>query len=151
MSVEFDTPANRIIEQFGTKQQFGLKLLPDITWLRQLATQGRMRYFFGTKLQPAGNIITITPNNGETFFLLHAQAASLAASIAQVDLINDNQKRAELTCSSGGGGTVFQIGLDSLVGDGIKTITMNSTTNVDASANIVGWVENTSRIRDVTR
>ena len=149
MSIEFDTPANRIISQFQPKNQFRIDTsLPDIAFLRQLSVQGRMRYFFGTRNATVGNIITITPSIGDTFFLLHAQIASLQNSIAQVDLINDGVKRVELSAGLGGGGTVFLIGIDSLVGDGTKTMTMNNTVGVAASANMVGWIENTSRIRD---
>ena len=148
MSVEFDSPANRIISEFAPKNKFAIQLLPDIAFLRQLSIQGRMRYFSGSN-GGGGNMITITPPTGETFFFYSAFAVNVTGA-GIVSLINDGQTRQAITIG-GAGETLanFNIGIDSLVGDGSKTFRMENSANT-ASGNIIGWVENTSRIRDVT-
>ncbi len=143
MSIEFESPANRIIQQFQPKNQFILNTsLPDITFLRQLSVQGRLRYFQGISIG-AGTPITITPSIGETLFIYKVL---LSANLVQeVRVLNDSNLRVRINVLN----AVEIDFLDSLVGDGIKTITVtNSANNVQAS--IFGWVENTSRIRDVT-
>ena len=143
--IEFDSPANRIIAQQAPKNQFGLQLLPDIAFLRQLAVQGRMRYFEGTTVG-AGSAISIVPANGETLFIykiIVGANTTLAHTIA-----NDGITRAIIVTNVNAVNT-FQLDIfDSLVGDGIKAFTV--TTAGSARATAFGWVENTARIRDVT-
>ena len=141
MSVEFDTPANRIIQQLQPKNKFRIDTsLPDITFLRQLSVQGRLRYFNGT--------VTITPPTGETFFLYQLFAKATHASLAgSVSVVNNGITRLSMPL-----GTIviasqnFNI-LDSLVGDGTKSMIITAT---NAAVVSLGWVENTARIRDVT-
>ncbi len=66
--IEFESPAARVIEQFSGKdeEQFRIPVdLPDISFLRALSVQGRLRYFSGTHLVP----ISIVPPTGETLFI----------------------------------------------------------------------------------
>ena len=150
MSVEFETPAARVIEQFSGKKESEFRIpadLPDIAFLRRLSIQGRMRYFQGADTS-AGDIITVTPTQGETFFILHATMSSTNAT-ARAQVINDGNVRADVLFL-GNSNYNFQIGIDSLVGNGVKTITLTSLTAGTYRGNLVGWVENTSRIRDVT-
>ncbi len=147
-NIEFDTPANRIIAQMQPKSQFGIDTsLPDLSFLRQLSVQGRLRYFVG------GNN-TITPNEGETLFIYKVTISnpSNAAAIT-FTLLNDGQTRLTVTLSpvftanAGTSTSAMDIPIfDSLVGDGIKAITTTGSGNVT----ILGWIENTSRIRDIT-
>ena len=143
MSVEFDSPANRIIQQLQPKNQFRIDTsLPDLAFLRQLSVQGRLRYFFGSGIG-AGTPITITPTIGETLFIYKILLGANAAVIFTIT--NAGNTRAQVIASTG-----FELNLfDSLVGDGIKTVTVaNASGNVEVS--VLGWIENTSRIRDVT-
>ena len=149
MSVEFDTPANRIIAQQAPKNQFGIDTsLPDIAFLRQLTVQGRMRYTSGS-ISGLGVVTSFTPSNGETFFLLHAQFTCTSGVAVSVRLDNDDQARSSLSTLFGAV-TTFDVGIDSLVGDGTKSISLNNLSATIAFGNLIGWVENTSRIRDVT-
>ena len=140
MSVEFDTPINRILAQQQPKNQFRIDTsLPDITFLRQLSVQGRLRYFNGTT--------TITPPTGETFFLYQLFAkATHVSNAGTVSVVNDGNTRLSMPL-----GTIviasqnFNI-LDSLVGDGTKSMVITAT---NAAVVSLGWVENTARIRDV--
>ena len=146
MSVEFDTPANRIIEQLKPKQQFEIQLLPDIAFLRQLSIQGRLRYFQGT-----GGLLTITPSIGDTlFFYKITLSGSDSATDATVTVANDGNTR-EISIVKGASNTITILGLtmDSLVGDSIKSFTVTSTQG-EIQVSVFAWVENTSRIRDVT-
>ena len=148
MSVEFDSPANRIISQFAPKDKFGIQLLPDIAFLRQLAIQGRMRYFQGSTSSIEA-IVSFVPNEGETFFFLKGTFYSSAAGGSQVNLSNNgnvriNQRTTLNTPQD------LDIGIDSLVGDNIKAYTIDNLAATFTAASMIGWVENTSRIRDVT-
>ncbi len=149
MSVEFDTPANRIIAAQAPKNQFGINTsLPDIAFLRQLTVQGRMRYVRNS-FNGIGEIVNFTPANGETFFLLHAQFTCTLGQAVAVNLVNDGMTRSALRTLFGTSRT-FDIGIDSLVGDGTKKIALdNKLTATTGGGNLIGWVENTSRIRDV--
>ena len=144
MSVEFDTPAARVIEQFSKKDEFRIPVdLPDIAFLRALSVQGRLRYFVGTT--------TITPITGETFFLYQVIASPTSgADAGTLSIVNDGRTRASIDLSfagtSGAGSQIIPI-IDSLVGTGNKNLVITFT---NATGSIFGWVENTSRIRDVT-
>ena len=149
MSVDFETPAARVIEQFSGKDEEQFRIpadLPDIAFQRRLSIQGRMRFFQGSIGASIGNIITITPAVGETFFILKASVSGSGSWRA--NLINDGMTRADIAAT--GVPATFDIGIDSLVGNGIKTITINTVTAISCLANLTGWVENTSRIRDVS-
>ncbi len=147
--IEFDTPANRVIAQQQPKNQFGINTsLPDLPFLRQLAIQGRMRYLQGERSDD-GIITSLTPANGETFFFLRGNFSAATGSGARVDIVNDGNVR--LTARTVLNVTKdLDIGIDSLVGDGIKVFSLTNTGNTQLTASLVGWVENTSRIRDVT-
>ena len=147
MSVEFDTPANRVISQFQPKNQFGIDTsLPDLTFLRQLSVQGRLRYF-------QGQLLTITPTIGETLFIYKISASNPSgAGPVVLTILNDGQTRFTISlapaiiASAGSGTSAVDIPFfDSLVGDSIKSITTTGAINVT----LLCWVENTSRIRDV--
>ena len=115
-----------------------------MTFLRQLSIQGRLRFVQGLTLSGTDDdIITITPNEGETFFiykLIFSGAKTFAVT-------NDNMTRLNYVNTTAL--TVFLF--DSLVGDNIKSIVVNAQSGggVFGSASLLGWVENTSRIRDV--
>ena len=147
MSVEFDTPANRIIAQQQPKNQFRIDTsLPDLAFLRQLSVQGRLRYATGTGTAT----ITLTPNVGETIFIYQVRfhhTGTTGVSIGTITNdgnIRDTSPRLSATANA----SDFNI-FDSLVGDSIKTFTLTST-NTESAGSIKFWSENTSRIRDVT-
>ena len=144
MSVEFDTPANRIIQQLQPKNAFRLDTsLPDIAFLRQLSVQGRLRYFRGSGV----SAISITPAVGETLFIyqitLNNQNTTLSTTFT---ITNDGIVReAQLLTTT----TAIQLNFfDSLVGDGTKAFTAVAN-RAEGSISLLGWVENTARIRDV--
>ena len=147
MSVEFDTPANRIIQQLQPKNQFRVDTsLPDIAFLRQLSVQGRLRFFQGGGLTP----ITITPNVGETLFIyggtynMFSSAGSITVTITNDGTTRESLFTPQSTMQNGTLG-IF----DSLVGDNIKQFTVVAN-RTGANFSLFGWVENTARIRDVT-
>ena len=151
-NIEFESPAARVVKQFsedGT-EQFKIPVnLPDITFLRALSVQGRLRYFQGSSVG-AGTIVTITPTIGETIFIYQiTMSATSGAGITNFTITNDGSTRAVIGLVSGGTGTLQYNILDSLVGNSSKTITVANDAN-NAQATILGWSENTSRIRDVT-
>ena len=121
-NVEFDTPAARVIASLKPKNEFRVPVdLPDITFLRALSVQGRLRYFQSVDLNASP--ISIVPPTGETFFFYRAEFTQTAAANGDVSITNNGNVRwlMELTqVSLGQGGLTTQF-LDSLVGDGIKS------------------------------
>ena len=149
MSVEFDTPANRIIAQQQPKNQFGINTsLPDIAFLRQLSVQGRLRYNSGSATGVA-DVLTITPNIGETIFIYRILFSQTGGTNTITDITNDGITRTSIGLATGG---TFELNLfDSLVGDGIKQIEIaNVSGGGTIRVTVLSWSENTSRIRDVT-
>ena len=142
MSVEFDTPANRIIAQQAPKNQFRIDTsLPDLPFLRQLSVQGRLRYFQATVTNAAP--LTITPNNGETMFVYRIMSSVISGG--NLSFLNDGQTR--YTSGSAVAIPVIIELMDSLVGDSIKAFTVIASTGSQL-VSVFAWIENTSRIRD---
>ena len=151
MSVEFDTPVNRIIAQQAPKNQFRIDTsLPDIAFLRQLSVQGRLRYFIGSTTG-TNNTITITPQPGETLFIYRVIFSTLALSVG-FNLVNDGTTRLDIKLGINLSTNAITIDFfDSLVGNGTRIFEVNVVNAGIGSGEttLLGWVENTSRIRDV--
>ncbi len=147
--VIFDTPANRVIAQQQPKNQFRIDTsLGDLAFLRSLAVQGRLRYFFGSSIG-AGTPISIVPPDGETLFIYRFTVGASTGSVTLHTISNDGNVRLQLVTDTDATSLIEVTYFDSLVGDGIKAFTIANASN-NASASAFGWVENTSRIRDVT-
>ena len=142
LSIEFDTPANRIISQLEPKDKFGINTsLPDMALLRQLSVQGRLRYNFAND-----STLTIIPTLGSTqfFYKIYLTATSLASTFV---INNSGQERGAVRL-----GSLSAIQLDffdSLVGNSIDALTITSSGGASRII-MFSWIENTSRIRDVT-
>ncbi len=151
MSKEVKVP---ILEGTGTTTKiredpssFGIRLLPDIAFLRQLSIQGRMRYFQGTD----DSDINITPPTGETLFIAGGSWSAVGAQADRTIIVsNDGNIRETIFILTG---TVlngnFNFGIDSLVGNNLKSFLVQGSGNT-SEFNLWGWTENTSRIRNVT-
>jgi len=145
LSVEFDTPINRILAQQQPKNQFRIDTsLPDISFLRQLSVQGRLRYDRGS----GATTITLTPNTGETLFFYGGLFGTDGATASTYTIKNNGLTRVAFVANAAT--PLIQLNMmDSLVGDGVKTFTITGSA-ASSSFNVFTWVENTSRIRDVT-
>ena len=153
-TVEFDTPANRIIQQFEPKNKFRIDTsLPDMAFLRQLSVQGRLTYNVITN---SGDPLIITPQTGTTFFIYQIILTNRSTTANNTFTVTNNGIiRLTLLLSSriAVEGIVKNPSLvipffDSLVGDSVKTFQVSGSSTEDIT--ILGWNENTSRIRDVT-
>ena len=144
MSIDFESPANRIISQFAPKNKFRINTsLSGEALFRQLSIQGRLRYF----QQDLGTDLDITPPTGETFFLYKVIASGTTAQTRVLTITNSGRIRAAIQITTE---TSLIIDfMDSLVGNGSDTLTF-SQSSTSISVSVFGWVENTSRIRDVT-
>ena len=144
---EINVPINVPGQPKENPKNFGIQLLPDIAFLRQLSIQGRLRYIQGT------TSTIFTPQNGETFFFLSAIYTNTSTMEAcTFTLANDGMTREIVVLTvlqSGMTPTLSSIKMDSLVGNGTKTIGVTASDGIP-QVTLVGWVENTSRIRDVT-
>ncbi len=124
-------------------REFGVPTdLPDITFLRKLSIEGRLRFF-----QNATDI-SITPPTGETFFFYRLIGNN--ATSTQDDLVITNDGNTRLTVDTGlGAAPPFVINfIDSIVGNGVRALTFSK--GQIGGISVFGWVENTSRIRDPT-
>ena len=148
--IEFDTPASRVIKQFSGKDEEQFRIptnLPDLSFLRALSVQGRLFY----QNAIGANDFTMTHNVavGSTDFIYRIVFSVTGVAQWTFVLNNDGQQRIRITITEP---FVLDL-LDSLVGDGAKTITIDATENSGTSSGTIslfGWSENTSRIRDVT-
>ena len=153
LSIEFESPANRIISQFAPKNKFAIDTsLSGLALLRRLSIQGRLVFVQGARAGTAGVIVQFTPPNGTTFFFLKATILmGGAASLNTFDINNDGMLREQLLVPFE---TIItaQMPMDSLVGNGTKSFEINQTTSNagGTEASLFGWTENTSRIRDVS-
>ena len=150
--IEFESPATRVIEAFSgkDKEQFRIPAdLPDITFLRALSVQGRLRYVRGS-VTAGSTTVVFTPTQGETIFVFRYRVQHTLGGSSIFTFINDGITRDII--SSVATPTVIAVDLfDSLVGDGSKTIGISIAATTGAgSVSLFGWSENTSRIRDVT-
>ena len=156
MSVEFDTPANRIIAQQQPKNKFTINTnLPDLSFLRQLSVQGRL-VFFQSNVITNTTPLQIIPKNGETFFYYRGVfTTGSTTTLATCSILNDGQQREQFLIPPTADGIqstfpyVSQF-VDSLVGDGLKIFEVTNSVSTNVKGSLFGWIENTSRIRDVT-
>ena len=155
MSVEFDTPANRVIAQQQPQNQFiPNPNLPNYGFLRQLSIQGRLRQFFGSQGASIGTrFLSTVPANGETLFIYSCYMSTTGGTIAMTVQWDGVNQLVTLLAGVNGLATAIyaQPYFGSFAGDGIKAFTVGYSGNVagSKSATVLGWVENTSRIRDV--
>ncbi len=149
MSVEFDTPANRIIQQFEPKNQFRIDTsLPDLAFLRQLSIQGRLRFKIDVVVNTTATSV-FTPADGETIFIYAYRYQHTGSGSSTVSFVNNEQTRDVGLVDAGLPPITVNL-MDSLVGDGTKTIGLNIIAATGtARTSLFGWSENTSRIRDV--
>ena len=150
MSIEFDTPANRIIASQAPKNQFRVDTsLSDLALLRQLSVQGRLIYEIGTSTG-SGTVISIVPNSGETIFVYKLFGVSDGNRTFVNKLINDGNTRIQFITFLSLASQSIEI-IDSLVGNGVKALTVTTSasgTTGTLTMTLLGWIENTSRIRD---
>ncbi len=158
MSVEFDSPANRIIQQLQPKNKFRIDTsLPDLPFLRQLSLQGRLWYEFAKGSATATDVIIRTPASGTTDFISQiiincsGVAANTETAGFKLEFFNDGNPRFEIFQDAFHTTTIIPY-MDSITGDGMKAFTVNATETGTATFRVtmLGWTENTSRIRDVT-
>ncbi len=146
--IEFDSPADRIVASQQSKNKFRIdSSLPDLGFLRQLSVQGRLRYFTGTNTSTTSDIITITPNVGETIFIYEIHF-SCRAVVGKFNVTNDGNLRlvADISLDATSASTVPYF--DSLVGDNIKSIIVESiATKGPNTCPVFAWFKNTSRIK----
>jgi len=142
MSVKVPIFKEKLEPQREDRSQFGIPTnLPDLAFLRKLSIEGRLRYF-----TVVDDTLTITPAIGDTVFIYKLILNSIL-NTPLFTFLNDGNVRLAV---QSGTNTVRQIDIfDSLVGDGTKSITITSSA-VSIRTTALGWVENTSRIRDPT-
>ena len=153
--IEFETPASRVIKQFSGKDEEQFKIpadLPDLAFKRRLSIQGRLWFEQAESAVTATGLITRVPPEGSTDFIymLTAAASGVALTGYIVTLNNDDMTRFSGFQESTAGTAVVPI-VDSLVGDGRKawTVDVTETASSFIRISLFGWVENTSRIRDI--
>ena len=137
------SPVEKFLKSLGGNgNDFGIQLLPDLAFLRQLSIQGRLRYNQGI----GTTLISIIPTEGTTQFFYSMILGSSAIGNNTFTVSNDGMTRIINIIDT----TTTQFTLfDSLVGNGSKAFTITAS-QASADASVFSWTENTSRIRDVT-
>ena len=152
MSIEFESPATRVIEQFSGKDEEQFRIptdLPDLTFLRALSVQGRLVFLQGELTGTAQ--ADITPPTGQTFFFFKGYFLNRStANQSDLEIQNDGNVRWAARLLAGNNNIEEISFMDSLVGNGTKTFTISHINTGIMQFSIYGWNENTSRIRDVT-
>ncbi len=145
--IQFPSPADRIIAAHSPKDKFRIDTsLPDLAFLRQLAIQGRLRYFFGTT-SGAGTTVSVVPPVGETLFIYKVVIGATIGSVVSHTVTMDGIIRINFGTDPDATNLIELSYFDSLVGNGIKAFTISHGNTATGAA--FGWVENTARIRDV--
>ena len=112
----------------------------DLEFLKHLSDKGRLVSATGSRTT-TGTLATITPQNGETFYLISAQYNFFSSStVATIELRNDGTIKSVLTGTSSDTNIgVFAVPFDSLIGNGVKVydvlVTVVGTTRVDITIN----------------
>ncbi len=124
--------------EFGSSASLASKDFPsELAFLRELEIQGRLIHETAD-----GATITITPPTGTTFFFHSANATANGTGGGNVGLVNDGIQIEQINVDTGQV-VQFVTKMASLVGDGIKTFTLNGGMNI--KTNLFGWNENTPK------
>ena len=155
MSIEFESPAARIIKQFSGKKESEFRIptdLPDLAFLRRLSIQGRLFNLIGSHGQAtAADIITFTPAAGQTIMIYELNLIASGQSTFTLSFGGETRFAYNVNGIAGSVGQYQGNYFDSFVGDGSKQLVLavDDTAGVRQGF-ILAWRENTSRIRDVT-
>ena len=150
MSVDFETPAERIIRAAKPENEFRIPTdLPDLAFLRRLSIQGRLTYNVVVGTTAA---LVITPPQGATQFIYKIFLTNRNSNENNTFTITNNGiVRATIIVSADAAVTDSPTQIiplfDSLVGNSVKTFEVEGNQTEDIT--ILGWIENTSRIREV--
>ena len=124
--------------------------LPELAFLRRLSIQGRLRYFTATSTSTE-DVITITPPEGETFFIYRVEMSGGQVNLNTISLTNNGQIRFRIRLVSADSTNQHTMNIvDSLVGNGINSLILSNIGTGSLRVSLYGWIENTSQIRDVT-
>ena len=117
----------------------------DLQFLHNLADSLRAVSLIGN-ISTAGDIITVTPDTGTTFFFLGGVIQNTDTLEGEFQVVNDGTIR-EIVVLQANEIYEIKLPLDRLVGDMMKTFTITgNTAAISASASMFGWNENTVKI-----
>ena len=110
-------------------------------WLKDLADEGKLVMVQEATNTNSTEFLTVTPNPGETFYLISATAAVTDSATSQVQLRLNSDIVERVTFTAEIASIPFKTTGLSVVGNGINTI--NLFTTLGAAGSILGYVENT--------
>ena len=118
----------------------------DLQFLRGLAEDSRIVVQTNTGTT-SGDMITITPDTGTTFFFLGASVTNTdGAAAGTFQLTNDGTIRDFVQIAFGDNHT-FTLPIDRIVGNMSRSFILEAlTANVNSLTTLYGWNENTERI-----
>ena len=139
-------PKLRFAQPEFEKKPFTEQINSDLQFLRQLSEDDRIiiQTNVGTT---SGDMITITPDTGTTFFFLGASVTNTdGAAIGEFQLTNNGIIRDWVQLAAGATHT-FSLPIDRLVGNMSNSFILEAiTTNVNSLTSLYGWNENTKKI-----
>ena len=141
-------PSQRFSEPEFTKESIKKsRVLGDLQFLENLSIDNRLVYIEGDEDGAGQEIVSFTPNAGDTFFFLGASCSNrVAASGDQnFEILNNNISRQTITVPPDD--TRFSnIKMDRLVGNSSIRFAIVIEKNVDSQASIWGYTRNTEKI-----
>ena len=125
----------------------GVTGVSDLEFLEQLSEDLRLFEITGSSTT-VSQIVSITPQTGSTFFFLAATIQNTqTVNTLDCSIINDGTTREAVTLQALEFYD-FAIPMDRLVGNSIKSFSINQLDDLPGSTNATlwGWVENTEKI-----
>ena len=139
--------SNAILKKFFNLGQNLVTPQGDIAFLESIAENRRL-FEATSSSTTVSEIVSITPDTGTTFFFLAATIQNTqTVNTLDCSIINDGVTREAVTLQPLEFYD-FAIPIDRLVGDMVKTFSVNQLDDLPGSANATlwGWLENTKKI-----
>ena len=131
--------------EFTKKETTGSTSKTDLEFLINLTEDRRLIIEEGS-ITTTGDMITITPDTGTTFFFLGAVVQNTDPSAGDASLINNGTTR-ELVTLQPDEIYEFKLPIDRLVGNMSNTFQLRGlSANISMQGSLYGWTENTKKI-----
>ena len=138
-------PKLRFSQPEFEKTKLTKPIITDIELLIELAELGQLVIEEGS-ITTVGDMVTITPDTGTTFFFLGATVQNTDATLDGTAEIQNNGTVQEAVKLAPDEFYEFKLPLDRLVGNMNKTYILTGITpNTSMQGTLYGWTENTQR------
>ena len=120
------------------EKKAAIPIQSDLAFLQNLTEDLRLTINTGS-ITTAGDIITITPDTGTTFYFLGGVIQNTDTAVGEFQIVNNGQIR-EIVVLQADEIYEIKLPLDRLVGNMSDTFTITgNTANISATASLFGW------------